>query len=80
MSDVRNIIEQAIALAGSEAKLGEACGVSQNAIWAAKRRGRVSAELAVALESATGGLIERWRLRPDLWEQPAPASAEGASA
>jgi DNA-binding transcriptional regulator YdaS (Cro superfamily) len=80
MSDVTKLIEEAIALVGSEAKLGDACGKSQNAIWAAKRAGRVSAELAVAIERATGGRMPRWRLRPDLWSQPQPVSTEGAAA
>lgn len=60
-------ITKAIALAGSEAKLGAACGVSQNAIWAAKKRGRVSAELAVAIERALRGQVTKAELRPDLW-------------
>lgn len=75
MSDVRTLIEQAISRHGSEAKLGEACGFSQNAIWSAKRAGRVSAELAVAIETATGGEIRRWQLRPDLWPPPEPDPA-----
>lgn len=64
---------------GSETKLARAADCSQNAIWAAKRAGRTSAELAVAIERATGGAVPRWRLRPDLWSQPLP-STEGAPA
>lgn len=70
----RNLIEVAIGLLGSEGKLAEAAGCSQVAINKAKKRvaegGRVSAEMAVALERATKGAIPRWRLRPDLWEPP----------
>jgi DNA-binding transcriptional regulator YdaS (Cro superfamily) len=66
------MIEKAIRLRGSEAKLGKACNVSQGAIWKAKRAGRVSAELALAIEVATEGQVTRWELRPDLW--PAPNS------
>ncbi|WP_414468053.1 transcriptional regulator [Methylobacterium currus] len=64
------LIQAAITLLGSEAKLGAACGVSQAAIWKAKRAKRVSAELAIRIESATKGAVERHRLRPDLWSAP----------
>ena len=64
------LVLHAIRLAGSEAKLGEACGVSQTSIWKAKRAGRVSAELAVSIERATNGAVPRWQLRPDLWPAP----------
>lgn len=66
----RPLIEAAIRLKGSEAKLAEACGVSQAAIWKAKVAGRVSANLAIKLERGTSGELPRWRLRPDLWDAP----------
>ncbi len=69
------LIRRAIELAGSETKLGEACGVSQTAIWKAKRAGRVSAELANAIDKATSGAVPRWELRPDLWSRPAEPDA-----
>jgi DNA-binding transcriptional regulator YdaS (Cro superfamily) len=64
------LIQSAIVIAGSETKLATACGVSQAAIWKAKKAGRVSADLAVKIESATNKAIPRWRLRPDLWDAP----------
>lgn len=64
-------IETAIALAGSETKLGEATGYSQAAINKAKKAGRVSAEMAVAIEKATKGQVSRHRLRPDIFEAAA---------
>lgn len=64
------LIEAAIKSKGSEAKLAAAAGCSQNAIWAAKRAGRVSAELATKIEAATDGEFPRWKLRPDLWPAP----------
>lgn len=67
MHDARNLIERAIALAGSQTRLGRLTGKSQNAIWAARRAGRVSAELASAIHDATNGEVPRWALRPDLW-------------
>ena len=71
------LIESAIKLAGSEAKLAAAAGCSQNAIWAAKRAGRVSAELAIKIDAATDGEIPKWKLRPDLWPAP-PKSGKAA--
>lgn len=75
---VTALIEAAIIMAGSEAKLGKLAGFSQNAIWYAKRNGRCSAELAVGIEKATNGAISRSRLRPDLFppiQAPTEASA-----
>jgi DNA-binding transcriptional regulator YdaS (Cro superfamily) len=73
--NTRPLLEAAIALHGSEAKLGAACGVSQGTIWKAKQAGRVTAELAVAIERATDGAIPRHRLRPDLWPEPLKGAA-----
>jgi DNA-binding transcriptional regulator YdaS (Cro superfamily) len=60
---------------GSEAKLAHAAGVSQPAIHKAKNAERVSAELAVKIEVATGGRVPRWELRPDLWQAPSQEDA-----
>ena len=68
---VRDLIQRAIEIFGSEAKLGKATGYSQNAIWQAKRRGTVSSEMAVAIDRATDGLISKSKLRPDLFEDAA---------
>lgn len=77
---VRSLIEEAIKFAGSEKKLGNLCACSQNAIWNAKRAGRVSAELAVAIDRATQGQISKHQLRPDLFEPPAPPHASTVAA
>lgn len=73
---VKELLKAAIKQAGSEAKLAAAAGCSQNAIWAAKRAGRVSAEMATRVEIATAGAVPRWKLRPDLW--PAPRARKSA--
>lgn len=78
MSDeetTRRLIEAAIEIAGSESKLGKAAGFSQNAIWNAKRKGKVSAELATAIDRATKGAVGRHELRPDLFESAVYALA-----
>lgn len=67
--NAHDLLVRAIAIAGSEAKLAERVGCSQVAINKAKRVGRVSAEMAVKIESAVG--IPRQQLRPDLWPEAA---------
>jgi DNA-binding transcriptional regulator YdaS (Cro superfamily) len=64
---VRAYLRTAIEQHGSEGKLGRATGYTQNAIWQAKRRGRVTAEMAVAIERATEGRVGRHLLRPDVF-------------
>jgi DNA-binding transcriptional regulator YdaS (Cro superfamily) len=82
---VRALIDKAIDLAGSEAKLGKAAGgFSQNAIWQAKRRGSVTPELALGIHRALDGKVNASELRPDIWAKPedvppAPAEKEPAA-
>lgn len=56
---------KAIRVAGSEALLAARIGYTQAAISHARRRGAVSAEMAVNIEAVTG--IKRAWLRPDLF-------------
>lgn len=69
------LLEAAITIAGSEAKLGKLTGYSQNAIWRAKRAGRVSAEMAAAIHRATNGAVRRQVLRPDIYGAAATEAA-----
>ena len=72
------LFDRAIAIAGgSETKLAAAAGCSQNAIWHAKRAGRVSAKMAVRIETATKGEISRGLLRRYLWSLPSSPAATG---
>lgn len=64
---VSHLIEEAIALFGTEAKLASAAGVSQPTINEAKRKGRVGYRLARGIDEATGGKISKSALRPDIW-------------
>jgi DNA-binding transcriptional regulator YdaS (Cro superfamily) len=66
---VRELIELACSIKGSQTKLGEACGYSQNAIWQAIQSGSVTAEMALAIHRATKGAVSAARLRPDLWAE-----------
>lgn len=67
---VRDLIVTAAKLLGSETKLAAACDVSQNAIWQAKAKGRVSSGLAKSIHWATDMGVSGNRLRPDLWTDP----------
>lgn len=67
---VSDLIQKAISLLGSEAKLAAACGVSQPAINSAKQAGSVSAKLAKKIESATGGAVQKHELCPDVFDPP----------
>ena len=51
---VTELIKRAAALLGSETKLAEAIGVSQNAIWQAKSRGRTHQLLADIVQHKDG--------------------------
>jgi len=63
----RRHIQRAITFFGSERKLAEAISVSQHAVWRAKRAGRPTPEMAVAIDLATGGKVSRFDLRPDVF-------------
>lgn len=72
------VIERAIRLAGSEAKLGRGTGFSQVAINKAKHRRHVSAEMALAIHRFLDGAVSAAELRPDIWASPAAASHAAA--
>lgn len=65
--DITTALKKAIEHAGSEAKLGKLSGFSQVAINKAKKCGRVSAEMAIGIDTATHGVVPKSVLRPDLW-------------
>lgn len=60
-------LARAIKHAGSENKLAQAAGYTQHAVWSARQRGEVTAEMAVAIERATAGTVTKIDLRPDLF-------------
>ncbi|MGE0232695.1 MAG: transcriptional regulator [Flavobacteriaceae bacterium] len=71
----RTHIERAIRARGSQAKLAQAAGCSQQYIsWLLNEAGQISAEKAIAFERATEGTVSRHDLRPDIFG-PAPAEA-----
>ena len=64
-------LEEAIAIVGGITKLARLIGTSRQllnrfrneAIWG------VSAQFCIPIEKVTGGLIDRYQLRPDLFER-----------
>ena len=69
MRSLNSIISAAIEAEGSQAKLAERLGVSQQTVSLLLKASRVSAEMAVRLENRLG--VPREELRPDLFA-PAP--------
>lgn len=62
-------IEQAIDIAGSEAKLGALSGYSQVAINKAKWRGKVSPRMALAIERGLNRRVTREQLCPEFFDE-----------
>lgn len=61
-------IRRAVEMSGSQAKLAEAAGCSQQYVSLLIRgEGRISAEMALAFERATGCAVSRYDLRPDIF-------------
>lgn len=62
-------IKTAIGIVGSQKKLGEACGVSQQAVYKwLHNKAKVSPEHVNSIVTATGQEIEAHQIRPDLPE------------
>jgi DNA-binding transcriptional regulator YdaS (Cro superfamily) len=81
MQSFRTHIERAIEIKGSQGKLADAMGCSQQYIsWLLKEAEQISVEMALKAEQATSAAVSRHDLRPDIFgpaptspEQPAPA-------
>lgn len=64
----RPLIKRAISLLGSQQKLAELTGLSQQGVsYLLNQAPRVTAEVAVAIERATSGQIRKADLRPDIF-------------
>lgn len=78
MSEFRSHIERAIKVHGSQVKLAQALGCSQQYIsWLLSEAKQISVEKAVDFEKATGGKVSRHDLRPDFFG-PEPERAGAA--
>lgn len=60
-------IKTAIGIVGSQKKLGEACGLSQQAVYKwLHGKAKVSPEYVEHIVDATGGVVKAHQIRPDL--------------
>lgn len=60
-------IEQAVSIAGSQSELARRIGVRQGYVWKWLQSGKPPAERVLAIEEATGGRVNRYQLRPDVF-------------
>jgi len=69
MRKAQTPIARAVNTVGSQRELARITGYSQHAIWHALQRGKVSAEMAIAIERATDGAVTARDLRPDIFSE-----------
>ena len=68
MNDFRKLVARAVEIKGSQKKLAEAIGCSQQQIsYLLHGADRISVEMAVGIERATESEIKRSDLRPDIF-------------
>lgn len=60
--------EQLTHLLGSRRKIAAICGVTQQAVYWWSRGHRIAPKHVKLLEAATGGLVTRAELRPDIYD------------
>jgi DNA-binding transcriptional regulator YdaS (Cro superfamily) len=69
MSNFRNHVTRAVKILGSQRKLADAIGCSQQHVsYLLHEAERVSAEVALKIDRATDGRVSRHELRPDIFE------------
>ena len=79
MTAFRAHIERAIKNKGSQVKLADAMGCSQQYIsWLLKDAEQISVEMALKVETATEREVTRYELRPDIFG-PATETTESAA-
>lgn len=75
MTTLRTMIERAVRAKGSQARLAEAMGCSQQQIsYLLNEAKSVTGDMAVSIDRATAGAVSKHELRPDLFG-PAPTKA-----
>jgi DNA-binding transcriptional regulator YdaS (Cro superfamily) len=67
MATVGDLLDKAIKIMGTQTKLACALGVSHNAVYWARRRGSVTAEMALGIDRVTARKVSKEELRPDLF-------------
>lgn len=67
----KDYVARAVEMKGSQQKLAEAIGCSQQQIsYLLNEADRISVEMAVKIEAATAGDVPRYVLRPDIFPAP----------
>ncbi len=79
MPSLRKLIEAAVTIHGSQAKLATAMGCSQQQIAYLLKASSITAEMALKIDSATNGKVSKHKLRKDIFG-PEPQPAEGQAA
>ena len=79
MQPLRSHIQKAVDLHGSQSKLAEAIGCSQQQISYLLNAKSITAEMALKVDAATSGVVSKHDLRPDIFG-PQEAQQDGAAA
>lgn len=74
MNTIRDHIEAAIDLFGSQARLAQAVGCTQQQISYLLKAKSITAEMAKKLDDATGGRVSKHDLKPDVFGPRADAA------
>lgn len=75
MRTLRDHIETAVGHYGSQAKLAEAMGCSQQQIAYLLKASSITAEMALKIDAATNGKVSKHHLRPDIFGAAEEADA-----
>lgn len=77
---MKELIIQAVEIAGSQKALADRLGVSPQAVWAWINRGSVPSEYGAGIEDATHGVVSRKAMWPDDWHKIWPELAQSEAA
>ena len=72
-------LARAVEIAGSQAALAEKIGKKQPQIAMWLKRGTIDPASCIPIETATGGAVTRYELRPDVFGPPPAPPAEEAA-
>lgn len=77
---MKELIIQAVEIAGSQKALADRLNVSPQAVWAWINRGSVPSEYGAEIESATQGIVSRKAMWPDDWHKIWPELVQSEAA
>ena len=66
--NTKSALKKAVEVCGSQSELARRLGLRQGHVWHWLKVGRVPPERCKPIESATGGLVSRRDLRPDVFD------------